>query len=424
MDYIVGDFQGEYIGYPRSGWVRNNIYEIKIVRGSITNFHQTSSPPTFDGPVHKQDFISSVIVTQEPLIDEATATEWKESSLTNISLYNFHVEPFENIAGTTGHRRGFIRGYIVAPFFHGVPTTNTTAPSTPTSSQAPTPSLNLKNFSNYFPTLRRLRLIILALLSVTELSPEVLHILNLNFYDLSIVDMMDEEVNYDFDNDGIRNAIDDCPYDPEDFDGFEDSDGCPDNDNDQDGVVDTIDKCPMLAGYNTKGCPHITKGKLDTDGDGIANDQDLCPDEPETWNKYNDFDGCPDTIPDSFKDLIGRQDAITFQKNSAAINPSSFHQLRSLQSILDDNTSIHLLIEGHTDNSGTDEFNLHLSQQRANAIRDWFIAQGVGKSRLHSRGYGRHRPEHDNNTPEGRKANRRVEFACLHCKEKKTHDKR
>ncbi|OQX68023.1 MAG: hypothetical protein B6A08_12525 [Sorangiineae bacterium NIC37A_2] len=98
----------------------------------------------------------------------------------------------------------------------------------------------------------------------------------------------------DRDGDHITDDRDACPDDPEDLDGFEDGDGCPDLDNDADGIPDSVDKCPNAAedldGFEDKdGCPDP-----DNDGDGIPDVNDHCPLEPETKNGFDDADGCPD----------------------------------------------------------------------------------------------------------------------------------
>ncbi len=98
----------------------------------------------------------------------------------------------------------------------------------------------------------------------------------------------------DNDGDGIPDEMDGCPMEPEDDDGFEDRDGCPEDDNDNDGIVDTRDRCPMnpedMDGFeDTDGCPD-----LDNDGDGVADKMDRCPDEPEDKDGFEDTDGCPD----------------------------------------------------------------------------------------------------------------------------------
>ena len=88
----------------------------------------------------------------------------------------------------------------------------------------------------------------------------------------------------DRDGDGIKDDVDKCPDDPEDFDGFKDEDGCPDPDNDNDGIPDVDDRCPNVpedrdGDQDEDGCPEGGDG--DRDGDGILDSKDKCPDEPE-----------------------------------------------------------------------------------------------------------------------------------------------
>ncbi len=109
----------------------------------------------------------------------------------------------------------------------------------------------------------------------------------------------------DRDGDGIKDDVDQCPDDPEDFDGFKDEDGCPDPDNDNDGILDKDDRCPNVPedreGYQDEdGCPESKDG--DRDGDGIPDSKDKCPDEPEDRDGFQDEDGCPD--PDNDNDGI------------------------------------------------------------------------------------------------------------------------
>jgi OmpA-OmpF porin, OOP family len=109
----------------------------------------------------------------------------------------------------------------------------------------------------------------------------------------------------DRDGDGIKDDVDQCPDDPEDFDGFKDEDGCPDPDNDNDGIPDVDDRCPNVpedrdGDHDEDGCPEGGDG--DRDGDGILDSVDKCPDEPEDRDGFQDADGCPD--PDNDKDGI------------------------------------------------------------------------------------------------------------------------
>ncbi len=109
----------------------------------------------------------------------------------------------------------------------------------------------------------------------------------------------------DRDGDGYTDDQDECPDDPEDFDGFEDIDGCPDPDNDKDGILDVDDACPDIpedfdGDQDEDGCPEGSDG--DRDGDGILDSRDKCPDVPEDKDSFEDEDGCPE--PDNDKDGI------------------------------------------------------------------------------------------------------------------------
>ncbi len=109
----------------------------------------------------------------------------------------------------------------------------------------------------------------------------------------------------DRDGDGIKDDVDQCDDEPEDFDGFQDEDGCPDPDNDGDGILDRDDDCPLVpedfdGDQDEDGCPEGSAG--DRDGDGIPDSADKCPDEPEDMDGFQDEDGCPD--PDNDGDGI------------------------------------------------------------------------------------------------------------------------
>jgi hypothetical protein len=102
----------------------------------------------------------------------------------------------------------------------------------------------------------------------------------------------------DRDGDGIPDKHDDCVDSPEDHDGFQDEDGCPDYDNDGDGIPDRQDLAPNQAedydGFEDQdGIPD-----LDNDGDGIPDIRDACPNDPEDFNGFMDNDGCPDGVHD------------------------------------------------------------------------------------------------------------------------------
>jgi outer membrane protein OmpA-like peptidoglycan-associated protein len=98
----------------------------------------------------------------------------------------------------------------------------------------------------------------------------------------------------DNDKDGVLDVSDGAPNDPEDKDDFEDADGVPDPDNDKDTVLDSEDRCPLVAGSaEHQGCPFV-----DGDGDGLADDDDRCPADKEDVDSFEDADGCPDLDDD------------------------------------------------------------------------------------------------------------------------------
>ena len=111
-------------------------------------------------------------------------------------------------------------------------------------------------------------------------------------------------IRFDKDDDGIYNDLDLCPSHPEDLDGYEDEDGCPEVDNDQDGLDDDEDYCPNIPEdidgvEDTDGCPDD-----DNDKDGVPDLIDKCPKQKEDYNGYADQDGCPDDNVDQDNDSV------------------------------------------------------------------------------------------------------------------------
>ncbi len=102
--------------------------------------------------------------------------------------------------------------------------------------------------------------------------------------------------DYDNDQDGIPDLRDGAPGEPEDYDGFQDQDGIPDRDNDQDGIPDVRDLCPdqpedFDGQHDDDGCPDDV---IDRDGDGVEDRNDQCLDVPEDRDGFEDEDGCPE----------------------------------------------------------------------------------------------------------------------------------
>ncbi len=218
----------------------------------------------------------------------------------------------------------------------------------------------------------------------------------------------------DNDGDGILDGPDDCPNDAEDKDGFDDADGCPDPDNDGDGLNDSEDQCidepEDKDGFKDEdGCP-----EPDNDEDGVPDVADSCPLKPETKNGYQDDDGCPDqTLAKVEKGKIVILDKIYFESGKDVIKEESFPVLKAVAGILRANSEIRVRIEGHTDDKGSDKRNLKLSQARSEAVRAFLVGEGVVESRLEAQGLGEERPAVEGKTKEARAANRRVEFQIL-----------
>jgi len=184
----------------------------------------------------------------------------------------------------------------------------------------------------------------------------------------------------DTDRDDIPDNVDKCPNDPEDKDGFQDADGCPDPDNDADGVPDAQDKCPT---------------------------------EKETINGYLDNDGCPDEVPAAVKKFTGVIKGINFKKNSADIQKSSFKLLADAVKVMKDYPDVRIEISGHTSSEGIKEKNQALSQSRADSVKKYLESLGIAGDRIVAIGYGSDKPIGNNLTAKGREQNRRIEFRLL-----------
>lgn len=265
------------------------------------------------------------------------------------------------------------------------------------------------------------KLVLATMLTMNNVNLDVMSIFNLHFFTVSIQDLPSSETDFaDTDEDGILDSLDECPLIPEDIDGFEDNDGCPEQDNDEDGIADIYDACPNIKGYQKDGCPSVEQqgevANIDMDNDGIPNSFDECPNEPETINNYNDYDGCPDTIPEELKELIGIQTAIQFETNTAKLTNDSTPELEKLVRLLKLYPATRIRVEGHTDTKGTAQYNQLLSEKRAEAVRTQILERGIGKNRVLAKGYSFRRPIASNDTEAGRTQNRRVEISCHACK--------
>ncbi|MEO1269874.1 MAG: OmpA family protein [Myxococcota bacterium] len=302
----------------------------------------------------------------------------------------------------------------------------------------------------------------------------------------------------DKDKDGVVNKDDGCPRDPEDKDGFEDEDGCPDNDNDQDGVEDAVDKCPDDAEdkdgiMDEDGCPETDADQdgildeadttcpeqaedkdgfqdddgcpdTDNDGDGVLDVNDPCPDHPEdkdgfqdedgcpdidddgdfvidtgdackdaaeTWNGVKDNDGCPDRDEAKIAlegDLIVFDEPFPFGRGGQLSNDAKA-ELDKLVVLLKNAKHLEkLIVQVHTDDKGDEGRNKEVSVERANAIRQYLVDQGIDQSRMAAGGYGESKPIVDptdlkgKELDEARRKNKRLEVKVIKTSKPLTFD--
>lgn len=235
-------------------------------------------------------------------------------------------------------------------------------------------------------------------------------------------DITEEELS-DRDGDGVADCRDECP----DVVGLALFHGCPDTDGD--GIPDKMDKCPDVFGLKIlHGCP-------DRDGDGTADKDDGCPDVPGPKTNA----GCPfkDTDGDGVIDLIDRcvtvkgpasnygcpvlptveimselneyGRTILFDYDKWSFKKESYAVLQPMTTILKEYPDADFTIEGHTDSDGSDAYNQVLSEKRANAVRDYFVTNGINPSRLTTKAFGESKPVDTNNTAAGKANNRRTE---------------
>ncbi len=216
----------------------------------------------------------------------------------------------------------------------------------------------------------------------------------------------------DNDGDGILDKDDACPNEPEDMDGYKDKDGCEDEDNDGDGILDKDDKCPDevedIDGFEDRdGCDDP-----DNDRDGIPDVIDQCAVEAETINGIEDDDGCPDQGESSIIESGDRVDLIEqvrFRGNSSAILAKSHNVLSQVAMLLrarPEWTVIRIGVHVHPRNSKDQQ----LSVRRAEAVRVWLVDWGVDVGRLEVKGYGSSRPLVPKNARKARSINDRVEL--------------
>lgn len=229
----------------------------------------------------------------------------------------------------------------------------------------------------------------------------------------------------DTDGDGIIDGSDEC----KDVAGSAAMNGCPDTDGD--GVADKDDVCPEVAGLaSMKGCP-------DTDKDGIADKEDKCPtvsgpkenggcpildaDKDGVNDKDDDCPtvvgpasnkGCPEVTVEALEQLKVQARSVFFNSGKSTFktgDAATIASLDAIKEILKNYPNAKFSIEGHTDSDGSDKLNQKLSEDRANAVRNVLIENGIKAENLTAVGYGESKPIASNKTKAGKAENRRTE---------------
>ncbi len=205
-------------------------------------------------------------------------------------------------------------------------------------------------------------------------------------------------------------------------------------DSDGDGVYDSDDRCPNTpagTAVDADGC--ALAGPGDADGDGVNDDVDRCPTTPagvQVDSRGCALDSDGDGVPDYQDKCPGSErgakvDAegcyvelekevtidlnLEFDTNSADLRSDHYPEIQRVVDFLRQYPTANASIEGHTDSRGAAAYNQSLSEKRATSVRNYLVSQGgVAADRLTSGGYGETRPKASNDTAEGRQANRRV----------------
>ncbi|MGF1465283.1 MAG: OmpA family protein [Sandaracinaceae bacterium] len=237
-----------------------------------------------------------------------------------------------------------------------------------------------------------------------------------------------EDPEADADGDGVPDALDVCPEEPEDPDGFQDEDGCPEADNDGDGVSDLDDLCPVSPedadGYvDDDGCP-----EEDADADTVPDPLDICPLVPGV----SDCDGCPaeacasgpaplsppptgalappPTVAPSTHAGGRPRFEVFFDEESSELRPDQLAVLEAVLEHLRTYPESRLLVEGHADDRGSQSFNYGLSRRRAFQVMLWLDEHGINRRRLMGVGCGERYPQSRATGEPDHDGNRRVEL--------------
>lgn len=227
----------------------------------------------------------------------------------------------------------------------------------------------------------------------------------------------------DDDDDGIPNDQDLCPDEYAKAGEATERKGCPapppPPDTDGDTIPDTQDACPKEAGPISQdpaknGC--APPSNPDVDGDGVLDVEDACPGEKGVKSADAKANGCKTLVRVNDKQIVMLQ-SIEFRiakTEPPPIEAASEPVLVQLKEVLTEHPEIAKVeIGGHTDNQGKENYNVKVSQSRADAVKKWLVDHGIAEGRLVAVGYGPKKPIADNKSKEGRAQNKRIEVTIL-----------
>lgn len=171
-------------------------------------------------------------------------------------------------------------------------------------------------------------------------------------------------------------------------------------DSDGDGVLDSADACPNTprgVKVNSRGCP------LDSDRDGVYDYLDKCPGTKAGLKV--DTVGCPIKLTST----VDIQLNVNFDTNKSVVKPQYFNEIKRVADFMNQYEGTRVEVQGHTDSRGSNAYNKALSQRRADAVAAVLVRQhGVPANRVTARGYGEENPITSNDNEQGRASNRRV----------------
>ncbi|SFF48299.1 OmpA-OmpF porin, OOP family [Fontimonas thermophila] len=186
-------------------------------------------------------------------------------------------------------------------------------------------------------------------------------------------------------------------------------------DADGDGVPDASDQCPGTpkgTRVDTKGCPLTA----DSDGDGVPDAKDKCPGTSK--GLAVDADGCPVGKSGKGFRVIGEGSELRFEDVHFAFDRSDLSAYaqemlddaaKTINSLSERYPTLRVKVDGHTDWTGTEGYNMGLGERRANAVKQYLMRKGVAGDRIDTTSFGESKPVAPNTTAEGRAANRRAE---------------